>query len=139
MGALRVCGGELAVWTNQAHQLSLGGHTVIVPAAVEGLGGELGQPGRPRRGRGCLRTGHGPLAQLQRAEAGIRRLIKEGEEINFRAVARAAEVSLDFLYAHTDLRKRIETLRGQQRTADRPAPQAPSVDDGTVIHTLTSS
>ncbi|MFJ1550143.1 DUF6262 family protein [Streptomyces sp. NPDC088246] len=76
---------------------------------------------------------------VQRAEAGIRRLIKEGEEINFRAVARAAGVSLDFLYAHTDLRKRIETLRGQQRTEDRPAPQAPSADDGTVIHTLTEA
>ncbi|MDX3586348.1 DUF6262 family protein [Streptomyces europaeiscabiei] len=50
---------------------------------------------------------------VQRAEAGIRRLVKRGEEINFRAVARAAGVSLDFLYAHTDLRKRIETLRSQ--------------------------
>nr|WTB29709.1 DUF6262 family protein [Streptomyces sp. NBC_00830] len=76
---------------------------------------------------------------VQRAEAGIRRLIKEGEEINFRAVARAAGVSLDFLYAHTDLRKRIETLRGQQRTEDRPPPQAASADDGTVIHAITDA
>ncbi|MFD0271741.1 DUF6262 family protein [Streptomyces sp. NPDC127106] len=76
---------------------------------------------------------------VQRAEVGIRRLIKEGEEINFRAVARAAGVSLDFLYAHTDLRQRIETLRGQQRAEDRPPPQAPSTDDGTVIHTLTEA
>lgn len=52
---------------------------------------------------------------VQRAEAGIRRLVKDREEINFRAVARAAGVSLDFLYAHTDLRKRIETLRSRQR------------------------
>ncbi|MEH0417339.1 DUF6262 family protein [Streptomyces sp. B21-083] len=76
---------------------------------------------------------------VRRAEAGIRRLVKEREEINFRAVARAAGVSLDFLYAHTDLRKRIETLRGQQRTENRPSPQAPSADDGTVIHTLTEA
>ncbi|MGN9796151.1 DUF6262 family protein [Streptomyces sp. OZ13] len=54
----------------------------------------------------------------------MRRLIKEGEEINFRAVARRAGVSLDFLYAHTDLRRRIETLHGQQRTADRRAPRS---------------
>ena len=74
---------------------------------------------------------------VQRADAGIRKLIKEGEEINFRAVARRAGVSLDFLCAHTDLRKRIETLSGRQRTEDRPAPQAPSADDGTVIHSLT--
>jgi hypothetical protein len=76
---------------------------------------------------------------VQRAEAGIRRLIKEGEEINFRAVARAAGVSLDFLYAHTDLRKRIETLRGQQQAENQPPLQAPSADDGTVIHTLTEA
>jgi hypothetical protein len=75
---------------------------------------------------------------VQRAEAGIRKLIKEGEEINFRAVARRAGVSLDFLYAHIDLRKRIETLRGRQRTEDRPPPQAPSADDA-VIHSLTET
>ncbi|MFI1370342.1 DUF6262 family protein [Streptomyces griseochromogenes] len=76
---------------------------------------------------------------VQRAEAGIRRLVKEGDEINFRAVARAAGVSLDFLYAHSDLRKRIETLRGQQRADDRPPQQEPSADDSTVIHTLTEA
>ncbi|MBL1120589.1 hypothetical protein JK364_51140 [Streptomyces sp. 110] len=76
---------------------------------------------------------------VQRAEAGIRKLIKEDEEINFRAVARASDVSLDFLYAHVELRKRIETLRGQQRVHTRPPRQEPSADDGTVIHTLTES
>ncbi|WP_143675258.1 DUF6262 family protein [Streptomyces sp. JV178] len=76
---------------------------------------------------------------IQRAEAGIRRLVKEREEVNFRAVARAAGVSLDFLYAHTDLRKRIETLRGQQRSENQSPPQAPSADDGTVIHALTDA
>jgi hypothetical protein len=76
---------------------------------------------------------------VQRAEAGIRRLVKEREEINFRAVARAAGVSLDFLYAHADLRKRIETLRGQQRAENQSPPQAPSADDGTVIHALTDA
>lgn len=64
---------------------------------------------------------------------------RHGEEINFRAVARRASVSLDFVYAHTDLRKRIEILRGQQRTEDPPPPQAPSADDATVIHTLTET
>ncbi|GLW75487.1 hypothetical protein Kpho02_77840 [Kitasatospora phosalacinea] len=76
---------------------------------------------------------------VQRAEAGIRQLVKAGEEINFRAVARAAGVSLDFLYTHTDLRKRIETLRGQQRADHRPLRQDPSADDGTVIHSLTEA
>ncbi|MFB7223810.1 DUF6262 family protein [Streptomyces sp. NPDC056227] len=71
---------------------------------------------------------------VQRAEAGIRRLTKESEEINFRTVACAAGVSLDFLYAHTDLRKRIETLRGQQWTENQSPPQAPSAR----IHRLDS-
>ncbi|MFE9890585.1 DUF6262 family protein [Streptomyces scopuliridis] len=79
------------------------------------------------------------LQAVQRAEAGIRRLVKEREEINFRAVARAAGVSLDFLYAHADLRKRIETLRGQQRSENQSPPQTPSADDGTVIHALTDA
>ncbi|MEW2625643.1 DUF6262 family protein [Streptomyces sp. NPDC048106] len=76
---------------------------------------------------------------VQRAETGIRRLVKAGKEINFRDVARAAGVSLDFLYAHTDLRKRIETLRGQQRTKSRPLRQEPSANEGSVIHTLTEA
>jgi len=76
---------------------------------------------------------------VQRAEAGIRKLVKQGEEINFRSVARAADVSLDFLYTHADLRKRIETLRGQQRAEERSPTQPPSADDGTVIHTLTEA
>lgn len=76
---------------------------------------------------------------VQRAETGIRRLIKDNEEINFRAVARAAGVSLDFLYAHADLRRRIETLRSQQQKTPRAPAEAASSDDGTVIHTLTES
>lgn len=78
---------------------------------------------------------------LTRTEAGIRRLIKTGGEINFRTVARAAEVSLDFLYSHPDLRRRIEDLRDQQRTAEHSAsPQRePSPSEGTVIHTLTTT
>lgn len=76
---------------------------------------------------------------VQRAETGIRRLIKDNEEINFRSVARAASVSLDFLYAHADLRRRIETLRSQQPRTPRAPAEAASSDDGTVIHTLTES
>ncbi|MGC8470664.1 MAG: hypothetical protein ACP5NI_12220, partial [Acetobacteraceae bacterium] len=35
-----------------------------------------------------------------RAESGLRRLIKAGETVNFRSVARVGGVSLDFLYHH---------------------------------------
>ena len=55
-------------------------------------------------------------AATARADAAIRQLIKEKRDINFRSVARAAGVSLDFLYASTELRQRIEKLRAQQAT-----------------------
>jgi uncharacterized protein involved in exopolysaccharide biosynthesis len=67
------------------------------------------------------------------------RLTVPNEEINFWAIARASGVSLDFLDAHADLRRRIETLRSQQQTTPRAPAEAASSDDGTVVHTLTES
>jgi Family of unknown function (DUF6262) len=77
-------------------------------------------------------------AAITRAEIAIRKLIKDRQEINFRAVARAAGVSLDFLYGNDDLRQRIEKLRAQQsrRPAPEPAPQA--ADDNDIVHILTA-
>jgi len=75
---------------------------------------------------------------MTRAEAGIRTLIKNGEDINFRSVARAAGVSLDFLYSQPDLRERIETLRGQQNPKTPARPDG-ATEAGSVIHTLTES
>jgi hypothetical protein len=73
-----------------------------------------------------------------RAEAEIHKLLKNREAINFRSVARAAGVSLDFLYSHPELRNRIETLRRQQNPAT-PARPADVSGDGSVIRTLTES
>lgn len=75
---------------------------------------------------------------VSRAEAGIRKLLKDREPINFRSAARAAGVSLDFLYSQPQLRNRIETLRRQQNPAT-PARPADASGDGSVIHTLTES
>jgi hypothetical protein len=77
-------------------------------------------------------------AAVTRAETAIRKLIKDQQEINFRSVARAAGVSLDFLYGNDGLRKRIEKLRAQQNrhpVAD-PAPEA--ADGSDIVHILTS-
>ena len=70
-----------------------------------------------RRARGAARRRRRPSAQAatKRAEAALRKLIKSGEEINFRAVAAAAGVSVDFLYRHPELRARIEHLRSRQQ------------------------
>jgi len=76
----------------------------------------------------------------RRAEAGLRKLIRDQGEINFRAVAAAAGVSVDFLYRHADLRARIEALRSRQRAMLSPAPRAPepSGAEGTIVATLTA-
>ena len=68
------------------------------------------------------------------AEHAIRRLIKRGEPVTFQAVGREAGVSHAFLYAHPDLRRRIEHLRNQARPVTSPTP-TDSTD--TVILALT--
>ena len=80
-------------------------------------------------------------AAVQRAESGLRQLVKDGAEINFRSVARAGPVSLDFLYAEPELRARIEHLRAQQLGRARrssPGPATAPTDDGNVVRTLRS-
>lgn len=77
-------------------------------------------------------------AAAQRADQGIRELVKRGEPITFRSVARTGGCSIDFLYRSPDLRRRIETLRAQQEQGaapTRPEPQPGSPNS--VIRTLT--
>ncbi|MDZ4417093.1 DUF6262 family protein [Bacillus cereus] len=57
---------------------------------------------------------------LQKVEKAIRQLIKENRRINFNSVSDFAEVSKSYLYSHTTLRERIETLRKQQQQAVSP-------------------
>jgi hypothetical protein len=76
-------------------------------------------------------------AATARAETAIRDLIKNQQEITFRSVARVGGVSLDFLYANTEIRRRIETLRAQQ--AAQPAPQPPTLSaENNLVHILTA-
>jgi hypothetical protein len=76
-------------------------------------------------------------AAVTRTETAIRALIKDKQDINFRSVARAGGVSLDFLYGNDDLRTRIEKLRDQQKA--RPVPDlGPERTDGNdIVHILT--
>ena len=79
-------------------------------------------------------------AATARAETAIRKLVKNQQEISFRAVARTGGVSLDFLYANDDLRGRIEALRARQ-AASPPAAHAvpgPSQADTGVVDALTA-
>jgi hypothetical protein len=80
-------------------------------------------------------------AAVARAEAGLRKLIKTDAQINFRAVAQTAGVSVDFLYRHRELRDRIEHLRSRQQ-AKPPSPPAKNDQPGdtntTVVSALTA-
>jgi PHD/YefM family antitoxin component YafN of YafNO toxin-antitoxin module len=50
----------------------------------------------------------------QRAHQVIDQLLREQQPINFNTVAREAQVTKSYLYAHLDVRDRIEALRAQQ-------------------------
>jgi hypothetical protein len=55
-------------------------------------------------------------ATATRADAGLREMLRTGQPVTFRGLARHAGVSLDFLYSSNTLRQRIQQLRDQQRT-----------------------
>jgi hypothetical protein len=76
-------------------------------------------------------------AAIARAETAIRALIKDKQEINFRSVARAAGVSLDFLYGNDELRTRIGKLRDQQKARLAPDPGPERADSSDIVHILT--
>ena len=65
-------------------------------------------------------------ATTARAGAGLRDMLRTGQPITFRGLARHAGVSLDFLYSSTALRQRVQQLRDQQRT--QPGGAAPRRD-----------
>lgn len=77
-------------------------------------------------------------ATTKRAETALRSMLKNGEPITFRGVARTAGCSIDFLYDNLDLRGRIEQLRSQQQTRPAPAATNESGANGSVIRALTA-
>jgi Family of unknown function (DUF6262) len=50
----------------------------------------------------------------QRVHQAIDQLLREQHTVNFNTVAKAASVTKSYLYAHQDVRERIEALRTQQ-------------------------
>ena len=89
-------------------------------------------------------------ATAARADAGLREMLRTGQPVTFRGLARHAGVSLDFLYSSTTLRQRIQQLRDQQRTqlsgaaslhdatGDAPAGAAGPEIASSVVATLTA-
>ena len=81
-------------------------------------------------------------AATARAETALRAMIDNGDPITIRGLARAAGVSIDFLY-RSPLRARVEQLRAdQQRTPRRrtePEPETdPPASQSNVVRTLTA-
>lgn len=77
-------------------------------------------------------------AAVARAEAGLRAMIRAGDRIEFRALARLAGVSVNFLYNNNELKERIENLRQQQIHSSEPPPAQIPDSDNAVIRTLTA-
>lgn len=75
-------------------------------------------------------------AAQTRTETALREMIRRHQPITFRGLARAASVSLDFLYRHPDLRRRVEQLRAQQDQAPRQTPVATPDEPSSVVRAL---
>ncbi|GHO98856.1 hypothetical protein KSF_089040 [Reticulibacter mediterranei] len=56
-------------------------------------------------------------AAQQRVHQAIDQLLREQQTVNFNTVAKAANVTKSYLYAHQDVRERIEALRARQGQA----------------------
>ncbi|MDP9074357.1 MAG: hypothetical protein M3N98_09320 [Actinomycetota bacterium] len=65
-------------------------------------------------------------------------LINEGAVINFRTIANAGDIPVNFHYTSPTLRARIEQLRAQQNEAGRPSPERGARTDRYVICPLTA-
>src|SRR5258708_25530920 len=50
----------------------------------------------------------------KRVHQAIDQILREQQIVNFNTVAKAANVTKSYLYAHQDVRERIEALRAQQ-------------------------
>jgi hypothetical protein len=57
---------------------------------------------------------------IKKVDAAIKKIIKEKGRINFNSVSMEAGVSKAYLYNHSDVRERIETLRKQQEGLPSP-------------------
>lgn len=78
-------------------------------------------------------------AAQARAEQGLQEMIRRDAPITFRGLAQIAGVSLDFLYRNTEIRRRVEQLRNQQRNMPPPPPDRADPDQpSSVVRTLTA-
>lgn len=75
-------------------------------------------------------------AAVQRAEKGIRQLLKDGGAISFSSVARVSGVSTKFLHQNKELSERIRHLAAQQKGAPICAPETKLTGESAIIAAL---
>jgi transglutaminase-like putative cysteine protease len=92
----------------------------------------MARRGNPDNLRAAAQRKH--QAAVARAERALHALVRSGEPVSFRGVARLADCSPDFLYRTPQLRDRIEQLRAQPRCA--AAPEPPSSSTSAVVREL---
>ena len=75
---------------------------------------------------------------LKRTDEAINRLVKEGKKITFQSVAKAAGVSVAYLYKYDSIKQRIDQLRKQQFPIKGLPPKQKASDDSktAIIKTL---
>jgi Family of unknown function (DUF6262) len=94
----------------------------------------MARPGNPDNLRAAARRKR--AAATERAEKAINALVRDGAPVNFRAVARVAGCSPDFLYRTPALRRRIESLRDKPARAKAAPPDELERSPSNVVREL---
>lgn len=90
--------------------------------------------GNPDNLRAAAKRKHAEA--VARAEKAINALVRDGVPVNFRAVARLADCSPDFLYRTPALRQRIEHLRASTPRERTPPPVGDQKTSNGVVREL---
>lgn len=94
----------------------------------------MAERGNPDNLRAAARRKHQDA--MDRAQRAIHALVRDGEAINFRTVARLADCSPDFLYRTPTLRTQIQQLRSQARRSMAIASPAVAESSSGVVREL---
>ncbi|MCC0178028.1 hypothetical protein I4641_13670, partial [Waterburya agarophytonicola K14] len=70
---------------------------------------------------------------LVRTEKAIAEVKKKGQRLSFANIARAADVSVSYLYKYPEIKQRIQDLRREQERNGKPATPQPRSDKSSQV------
>ena len=70
---------------------------------------------------------------LVRTEKAIAQVKKKGQRLSFANIARAADVSVSYLYKYPEIKQRIQDLRTEQERKGKPAKLQPRSDKSSQV------